>query len=199
MIMLSILAYTNLNLILFRNVSFAYPGAGKTNALNNVSLSIKPGQLVVIVGANGSGKSTIIRLLSRLYDPSSGTILIDDIPTSQYHTPDLRQGIALFAQDHNLYPLSIYENIALGHPAHLSNTTLVAEAAEKGGAAEFIAKLPNGMETKLEPFTYIYPINVPADPEHPLQKKMQTFQKEIDISGGERQRVIAYVPNFVSY
>jgi ABC-type multidrug transport system fused ATPase/permease subunit len=175
-------------------VSFSYPGAKKTtSALNDISLSIKAGQLVVIVGANGSGKSTIIKLLSRLYDPSSGTLLVDGIPAEKYLGSDLRRATASFTQDHKLYPLSLYENIGLGNPEHLSNKELVAQAAEQGGASGFIEKLGEGLQTVLEPHLHVYPINVPSDPEHPLQKKMQMLEKEVDISGGERQRVIAYV------
>jgi ABC-type multidrug transport system fused ATPase/permease subunit len=178
----------------FRNVSFSYPGAKKTtNALNDVSLSIKAGQLVVIVGANGSGKSTIIKLLSRLYDPSSGTLLIDDVPAVKYLASNLRRATASFTQDHKLFPLSLYENIGLGHPAHLSDKVMVAQAAELGGASEFIGKLADGLQTVLEPNHDVNRINVPPDLEHPLRKKIQMLEKEQDISGGERQRVIAYV------
>jgi hypothetical protein len=70
---------------------------------------------------------------------------------------------------------------------------MVAQAAELGGASEFIGKLEEGLQTVLEPNRDLYRINVPSDPEHPLQKKIQTLEKELDISGGERQRVIAYV------
>jgi ABC-type multidrug transport system fused ATPase/permease subunit len=175
-------------------VSFAYPGATKTTkALNDISLFIKPGQLVVIVGANGSGKSTIIKLLTRLYDPSSGTLLVDNVLAQNYLASNLRVATASFTQDHKLYPLSLYENIGLGYPTHLSNKALVAKSAEQGGASEFIAKLADGLQTVLEPNHDVHSINVPSDPEHPLQKKMQTLQKELDISGGERQRVIAFV------
>jgi ABC-type multidrug transport system fused ATPase/permease subunit len=175
-------------------VSFSYPGTKKTsNALSDISLSIKPGQLVVIVGANGSGKSTIIKLLSRLYEPSSGAFLIDGIPADQYITSDLRRATASFTQDHKLYPLSLYENIGLGDPNQLTNKEMVARAAEQGGAAKFIEKLGQGLQTVLEPNLSLHHINVPQDPEHPLQKKIQMLEKVVDISGGERQRVIAYV------
>ena len=178
----------------YRNVSFAYPGAEKTtSALKDVSLSIKAGQLVVIVGANGSGKSTIIKLLTRLYDPSSGTLLIDGVPAEKYLASDLRNATTSFTQDHRMFPLSLYENIGLGHPEHLGNEALVAQAAELGGASEFIGKLEKGLQTVLDPDYDVHRINVPSDPEHPLQKKAHRLQKELDISGGERQRVIAYV------
>lgn len=175
-----------------RNITFAYPGSkNKATALTDVSLTIKPGQLVVVVGANGSGKSTIIKLLTRLYDPSSGTIFVDSVPAQQYRSSDLRQAMATFTQDHHLYPLSLYENIALGNPALVSDAALVAKAAEQGGASEFIAKLADGMDTILDPRNSAYSFNVPDDPEHPLQKQMEKLSKKIDISGGEKQRVVA--------
>lgn len=92
-----------------------------------------------------------------------------------------------------MFPLSLYENIGLGHPEHMANEELVAQAAEMGGAAEFIGKLEKGLQTVLDPDDYVHRINVPQDPEHPLQKKAIRLQKELDISGGERQRIIAYV------
>jgi ABC-type bacteriocin/lantibiotic exporter with double-glycine peptidase domain len=104
-------------------------------------------QLAVIVGANGSGKSTIIKLLTRLYDPSSGTLLIDDIPAEKYLASNLRRAIASFTQDHKLYPLSLYKNFGLGYPEHLSNKIMVAQATELGGASEFIGKLEEGLQT----------------------------------------------------
>lgn len=175
-------------------MTFTYPGSKtKTSALNNISISTKPGQLVVIVGANGSGKSTIIKLLTRLYDASSGTILIDGVPAQQFRAYDLRRTMATFTQDHNLYPLSLYENIALGNTAAAEDASMVAKAAELGGASEFIAKLADGLDTVLDPLNDVFNINVPDDPKHPLQKQKAKLEKRIDISGGERQRLVAYV------
>lgn len=182
-----------LNDIKLRNVNFSYPGSkNKTNALNDISLSIKPGALVVIVGANGSGKSTIIKLLTRLYDATSGEVLVDGMPVQNYRGVELRQAMATFTQDHKLFPLSLYENIALGYPECSSDTAMVLKASENGGASTFITKLKDGLQTILEPQNDTYSINVPSDPDHPLHKKMQALDKKIDISGGERQRVVAY-------
>lgn len=80
-----------------RNVSFVYPGTEK-KALDNVSFVIKPGQLVAIVGVNGSGKSTITNLINRLYDPESGEVLIDDIPIKQCNLADVRRSMAILRQ-----------------------------------------------------------------------------------------------------
>ena len=169
-----------------------------TSALNKVSLSIKPGQLVVIVGANGSGKSTMVKLLTRLYDPSSGSILVDGTEAQQYRSLELRRAMATFTQDHNLYPLSLYENIALGNPAMAGDEAKVKEAAEQGGAAEFIKKLEDGMDTILDPMNDVWEMNVPDDKDHPLQKQKAKLEKKLDISGGERQRIVACVffPDF---
>ncbi len=100
------------------DVSFSYPGSQTAKpALSNINLSIKSGQMVVIVGSNGSGKSTILKLLSRFYDPTSGpeSILVDGIPISQYRMSDLWRATATLTQDHSLFPLSLGENIGLGY------------------------------------------------------------------------------------
>ncbi|RDB22985.1 putative multidrug export ATP-binding/permease protein YgaD [Hypsizygus marmoreus] len=175
-----------------KDVTFAYPGSkSKNNALEKISLTIRPGQLVVIVGANGSGKSTIIKLLTRLYDPTSGTILIDQIPAQQYKATDLRQSMATFTQDHNLFPLSLYENIALGNPMAALDEEMVTKAAEQGGSLGFIKKLESGLDTILDSRNAAYAMNVPNDPNHPLQKQKAKLEKRINISGGEQQRVVA--------
>ncbi|KAG6911415.1 hypothetical protein DXG01_016512 [Tephrocybe rancida] len=176
-----------------KDITFEYPGSkNKTPALNNVSLSLKPGQLVVIVGANGSGKSTIVKLLTRLYNPTSGSLLIDGTPAQDYRPSDLRRTMASFTQDHNLYPLCLYENIALGDVARSTDAAAVALAAKQGGATEFIGKFVNGLDTFLTEWGTCSN-NVPEDPEHPLRKEMKNLSKTINISGGEKQRLVAYV------
>ena len=84
-------------------------------ALKDISLNIQPGQLIVIVGANGSGKSTLIRILSRLYDPTSGDVEIDGLRSKDYSIDDLHRATTLLSQENNIYPLSLAENIGLGH------------------------------------------------------------------------------------
>ena len=175
-----------------RNVSFSYPGSqNATPALNNVSMSINSGQLVVIVGANGSGKSTMVRILSRLYDPTSGQVLIDGHPSSDYRVNDLRRSTVILSQDTSLYPLSLTENIGLGYPAFSSNKDMIIEAAKEGGAFEFIQKLNKGIDTVLEPMNQRYSHYLYRNEGHPLHKEMEELDKTIDISGGERQRVSA--------
>ncbi|KAF7375308.1 Lipid A export ATP-binding/permease protein MsbA [Mycena sanguinolenta] len=135
-----------------KNVSFAYPGGkSKENAIRNVSLKIPAGHLVVVVGANGSGKSTIIKLLNRLYDVDSGEILVDGIPIQNYRLSDLREVQAMLCQDHKLFPLSIAENIGLGNPDRMNDLEMVQNAAEAGGASEVIKKLKDGVQAVLLP------------------------------------------------
>ena len=154
-------------------------------------MKIQAGQLVVIVGANGSGKSTLIRILSRLYDPASGTVHIDGRPSTDYIVSDLHEATALVSQDSQLYPLSLRENIGLGHHEKVRDENLVKQAAEEGGAAEFIAKLKDGMDTVLEPMIKAFEQNLYNNKSHVLYKEMEALRKKIDISGGERQKVVA--------
>ncbi|KAJ7789192.1 P-loop containing nucleoside triphosphate hydrolase protein [Mycena olivaceomarginata] len=161
-----------------KNVSFAYPGGkSKENAIRNVSLKIPAGHLVVIVGENGSGKSTIIKLLNRLYDVDSGEILVDGIPIKNYRLPDLRKVQAMLSQDHALYPLSLAENIGLGNPDCVNDMKMILEAATAGGASEVIKKLNDGVET--------------VDQHENLQKILADLEQRAEVSGGEKQRLVA--------
>ncbi|KAF8198977.1 P-loop containing nucleoside triphosphate hydrolase protein [Pholiota molesta] len=120
-------------------------------ALRNVSFKIERGQLCVIVGNNGSGKSTILKLIARLYDPIEGTILIDGIDIKTLRLADLRRAITVLFQDYTHFPLSIHDNIALGDPAHAEDRAKVERAAQLGGADAFITRLPEAYDTYLEP------------------------------------------------
>ncbi|TFK85028.1 P-loop containing nucleoside triphosphate hydrolase protein [Polyporus arcularius HHB13444] len=133
----------------FRNVSFRYPEAEKY-ALRNISFSVGPGELCVIVGGNGSGKSTILKLVTRLYDPEEGQILFGghDIRTLKLH--DLRQAISVLFQDYTIFPLSIRDNIAMGDPATSYDDERVRLAARLAGAETFVDKLPEGFNTYLD-------------------------------------------------
>ena len=188
------LSYYYLHLQSTRNISFSYPGSQTaTPALNNVSMSLKSGQLVVIVGGNGSGKSTIIRILSRLYDPTSGQVLIDGHSSRDYRIKDLQHATVILSQDTSLYPLSLSENIGLGYPDFSSDKDMILEAAKEGGALEFIQKLNNGMDTVLDPLIDIFSSNLYGNKTHPLYVEMENLEKKVDVSGGERQRVAALV------
>ncbi|GLB36684.1 putative (ABC) transporter [Lyophyllum shimeji] len=133
----------------FSNVSFRYPGS-EAYALRHASFRIEKGQLCVIVGANGSGKSTILKLIARLYEPEEGEILIDDRDIKLLKLEDLRRAISVLFQDYTHFPLSIKENIGLGDPDNAMDEDKVRQAARLGGAEEFIERLPEGFETYLE-------------------------------------------------
>ena len=154
-------------------------------------MSISSSQLVVIVGANGSGKSTIVRILSRLYDPTSGQVFIDGRSSSDYRIKDLQQATVILSQDTSLYPLSLAENIGLGYPDFSFDKDMIIKAAQEGGALGFIQKLNKGMDTVLEPLLDIFSTNLYRNKTHPLYEEMENLEKKVDISGGERQRVAA--------
>lgn len=160
-------------------------------ALRDVSLNIKAGQLIVIVGANGGGKSTLIRILSRLYDPTSGTVHIDGRPSADYIVSNLHEATTLLSQDNQLYPLSLSENIGLGYPDKAHDSKLVAQAADEGSATEFISKLKDGMDTILDPINDVFQMNLHNNKTHVLYKEMEQLRKKVDISGGERQKIVA--------
>ncbi|KAG2004528.1 multidrug resistance protein 1 [Coprinopsis cinerea AmutBmut pab1-1] len=177
-----------------RNLSYSYPGKeNSVKALDNLDLTIPGGSVVVVVGANGSGKSTLIRILSCLSAPTSGEFLIDDHPAKDYNLGHLRQASVILSQDSRLYPLSLAENIGLGHVALKEDMDLIKEAAEKGGAAEFISKLDRGYETNLRPlqFSSVLAYNLPEDDSHPINIKQRRVFQRTNISGGEYQRIIA--------
>ena len=177
-----------------RDVSFVYPGGEKKkNALSGINLDIKAGQFVIVVGANGSGKSTLTRILARLYDPSSGQLLIAGRPSTEYNVADLHQATTLLSQDSQIFPLTLAENIGLGFPEHFSDLEMIKEAATEGGAAEFIEELEKGYQTMLETFDSPFHMNLNGDRQHPLWVMSDKMTKKSDISGGQRQRVIACV------
>ncbi|KAF9035444.1 P-loop containing nucleoside triphosphate hydrolase protein [Panaeolus papilionaceus] len=175
-----------------KNVTFTYPGSqSKQNALSDISLSIKHNQLVVIVGTNGSGKSTLIRILSRLYDPTSGEVCIDGRASSSYRVGDLHKATAILSQDNSLYPLTLAENIGIGFPERSSDMDLIRQAAEEGGAVDVIKKLEDGYETRLDPMQESFSVNLYNDKQHPLAKELEGLRKPIDVSGGEKQKLVA--------
>ncbi|KAH7903017.1 P-loop containing nucleoside triphosphate hydrolase protein, partial [Hygrophoropsis aurantiaca] len=166
-----------------RNMSFAYPGSKSTkNALSNISFSIKSGQLVVIVGANGSGKSTIIKLLNRTYDPTSGELLVDKHSISSYRLADLRRATANLAQDHHIFPLSIAENVGLGNPAVVGDLERVVESARLAGAHGFVEKFEEGYNTVLEPASRA-DLRFGGNDNEELKKEMKNMEKKVEISG----------------
>ena len=127
----------------FRDVSFEYHSG--QSVLSRINLSIAPGEKIAIVGATGAGKSTLISLVPRLYDPSSGTVSIDAEDIRNYSVQSLRAQISLVLQDSLLFSGTIRENIAFGRP-DASDKEIFA-AAVVANAAEFIDVLPDGYET----------------------------------------------------
>jgi len=128
----------------FENVSFAYPER-QEEALSQVSFTVREGETVALVGASGSGKSTALRLITGLYVPSQGEILVQGLPVTQWELESLRQRIAVVAQDSYLFPLSVGENIGLGR--YGSTADDIASAARAAHAHEFVADLPSGYDT----------------------------------------------------
>ena len=132
----------------FRNVSYQYPGREEF-ALRNLSFTIEPGETVALVGRNGAGKSTIVKLLGRLYDPTEGEILIDGRDVRDYDPAELRRQFGVMFQDYATYQFSAAENIGVGNIEHMDNLAEVADAADRAGATEVISKLPEGFQTTL--------------------------------------------------
>ena len=132
----------------FRNVGFRYPESEEW-ALRAIDLSIRPGEKIALVGHNGAGKTTVIKLLSRLYDPTEGTILIDGIDIRELDPLELRQKIGVIFQDFVRYHLPVSENIGFGQIETVHHMDKIVEAARKSGAHAIIENLPEGYQTML--------------------------------------------------
>jgi ATP-binding cassette subfamily B protein len=129
----------------FRNVSFAYDST--MPVLKDVSFSINPGEKLAIVGPTGSGKSTLIRLLSRFYDFGDEQIFLDGIDLNSIHSGDLRRRVGVVLQDFHIFSGSIFDNIALGNPSVTRQQAM--DAANTVNAHQFISQLPQGYDTPL--------------------------------------------------
>ncbi|KAF6748428.1 HlyB/MsbA family ABC transporter [Ephemerocybe angulata] len=172
----------------FRKVSFGYPG-NEALALDNVSFKLEEGQLCVIVGDNGSGKSTILKLIARLYDPLEGQILINGMDIRTLRLSDLRKATSVLFQDYSLFPLTIGENIGYGDPAHAYDIDRIREAAKLGGCEEFIDKLPDSFDSYLErPVNDIYS-NLPSWHISGKRAGRGLAEGKNALSGGQMQRV----------
>ena len=125
----------------FENVTFNYPGA-EVPALKELSLKIAPGERVGIIGRIGSGKTTLGRLISRLYVPSEGSLLLDGVDVRQYHPSDIRRRVAFISQDSALFHGSVRDNIVLGAP-HVSDDLMI-RAADLAGVSDFVKRHPQG-------------------------------------------------------
>ena len=131
--------------VLFEQVSFAYEAGSAV--LPGLNLAIPAGQTVAVVGATGSGKSTLVKLLARLYDPVGGRILLDGVDLRDLSTEELHRTVAMMPQEAFLFTATVADNIALGHP-DVSRSDIEAAAAAVG-AHRFITGLPDGYDTHL--------------------------------------------------
>ncbi len=131
--------------LVFDNVSFSYPSRQGSSALDAVSFEVGMGQTVALVGPSGAGKTTIIQMLLRFYDPSTGAIFFNGADLRQMHRDDFRKSISLVPQDPVIFASSILENIRFGRPS--ASTEEVVEAAAMAAAHGFISDLPAGYES----------------------------------------------------
>ena len=128
----------------FQNVEFAYEGE---DVLRGISFSVKPGQILGIVGGTGSGKSTIINLLPRFYDVTGGKILVDGIDIRDYRTAPLREAIGIVSQETFLFGASLRENISYGRPD--ATEARIFRAVEAAQLEDFLTSLPEGLDTEI--------------------------------------------------
>lgn len=131
----------------FKNVTFCYANQGN-NALNNIDLSVRAGEVIALVGRSGSGKSTLVSLLNRFHNASAGDILIDGISVREYSLVNLRSQIALVNQQVTLFNDTVAGNIAYGS-LQQRDPAAIRAAAEAAYATEFIDKLPEGFDTMI--------------------------------------------------
>jgi len=134
--------------LMINDITFRYPGTQHV-ALKQVSLQIEPGQVVALVGANGSGKTTLIKLLCRLYDPTCGTITLDNIDVRKFSKEDYRQVFSVIFQDYAKYALTVRDNIRFGDISLPEDSPEISKVAGVSGADSFIQQLPYGYDTQL--------------------------------------------------
>ena len=132
----------------FKDVCFSYPGSDKL-VLKNVSFKLNPGTTTVLVGLNGAGKTTIIKLLTRLYDPTSGVVLLDGVDIREYDLSQLYQIYGTIFQDFGRYAVNAEENIYYGDVNHELDFNRIEASAKSSGAADFIEKLTKQYKTPL--------------------------------------------------
>jgi ATP-binding cassette subfamily B protein len=150
----------------FQNVSFKYPGTERV-ILNDLNLRVEPGERIALIGQNGQGKTTIVKLMTRLYDPSGGRILLDGVDLREYQLEDLCRQTGVIFQDFMRYEMTARENIAVGRIEYLSDKRRIEEAAQKSLADGVIEHLAEGYEQMLG----------------------RRFEGGVDLSGGEWQKL----------
>ncbi|CAI6019534.1 unnamed protein product [Clonostachys chloroleuca] len=141
---------TNMESLDFHNVQFSYPMRPHARVLRGIDLKIKKGQFIAFVGASGCGKSTMISMLERYYDPVKGQIVVDGTPLCDMNPWKYRADVALVQQEPTLYPGSIRQNISMGIPARHSSATKdesIIAACMSANAWDFICSLPDGLDT----------------------------------------------------
>ncbi|MEG5054423.1 ATP-binding cassette domain-containing protein [Microcoleus sp. B13-B6] len=149
-----------------KHLSFCYPGSNKST-VEDINLTINPGEMLVLVGENGAGKTTLGKLLGRLYDPTSGTIAWNGKDLRSYSLAYVRSRIAVVMQDYARFPSTVRENVGFGDLLSLSDDSAINEAISEAGIREKVNSLSAGLET-------------------PLGKQLEDG---IDLSGGQWQRI----------
>lgn len=150
----------------FKNVRFRYPGTQR-DVLRNISFVLRPGETLAIVGRNGAGKTTIVKLLLRFYDPTDGEILFDGVDLREYNIESYREQIGAIFQDFAKYQLTAKENIGLGNVKNINDLNLIRQSAKRSGADAVIGRLPYGYDTILS----------------------KQFEGGVELSGGEWNKV----------
>lgn len=147
----------------FKDVSFSYPGSSR-KVLDHISLKIRQGETLAIMGATGCGKTTMIRLIPRFYDAAEGCVLVDGVDVRRYRQKSLRDKVAVVQQKSELFSATVRENIAWGNPC--ADLEQIREAARTAQADDFISESPDGYETMVA-------------------------ERGISLSGGQKQRISA--------
>lgn len=150
----------------FRNVSFRYPGTSRL-VLDGLDLHLRAGERVALIGENGEGKTTLVKLMTRLYDPVEGQVLLDGVDLREYNLEDLYREIGVIFQDFMRYEMTARENIAVGRVDEIDNLPLLKIAADKSMANEVIERLPRDYDQILG----------------------RRFENGVDLSGGEWQKI----------
>ena len=150
----------------FRNVSFSYPGNSRL-ILNHINFQLHTGERLALIGENGQGKTTIVKLITRLYDPTDGQILLDGVDLREYDLEDLHRVMGVIFQDFMRYEMTARDNIAVGRVEEINNLEALEAAARKSMADQTIARLPQAYDQMLG----------------------RRFEQGVDISGGEWQKV----------
>jgi ATP-binding cassette subfamily B protein len=132
------------------HVSFAYPGTSRL-VLDDISLLLPAGAVVALVGENGAGKTTLVKLLAKMYEPSSGRILVDDTPLARMPAAEWRERLAGAFQDFFRFEFRAWQSVGLGDVPRLDDRAAVATAVARAGAEDVIERLPSGLDTQLGP------------------------------------------------